>query len=342
MSTRYTVQTGDTLPLIARRFGINVDQLAQTNNITDLNLIFLGQVLMIPDEGGTGIGVTGDFVKENVLPIAPKQRLDWELVKEIFGRGSMVETDIFKVTFPRYDLKVSIGTVSIEPELALTSWAAFQQVGNHSRLMGDLVLLESEVEPVIIRLIESGLELTALHNHLIRETPRVMFLHIAGIGDPVLLALGVKSALSLTNTPFIPPNLQQVFPPLDWSAFEEIFGRRGQRKGRVLLLSIPRAEIITENGVQLPPAMGVAHAVNFQAEGQNIVATTGDFVLLANEVNPVVRIFEGNGISVTAIHNHMLMETPRLFYLHFWAIGQSESLVMVLKRALERTKSILR
>ncbi len=169
-----------------------------------------------------------------------------------------------------------------------------------------------------------------------------MFLHIAGMGNPVLLALGVKSALSRTNTPFTPPNPRQVYPPLDWSVVEEILGRRGQSKGRVLLLSIPRAETITENGMRIPPAMGVAHAVNFQAEGQNIVSPTGDFVLLSSEVDPVVRVLEGNGISVTAIHNHMLMETPRLFYLHFWATGQAERLARVLKSALEQTSSILR
>jgi hypothetical protein len=262
------------------------------------------------------------------------------MVKQVFGRGSLVDTDVFKVTFPRYDLRVYIGAVFVEPDLAFTSWAAFQQIGNQSRVMGDLVLLEREVDPVILKLMENGLEVTALHNHLLRETPRVMFLHIEGTGDPVLLALGVRSALFLTTTPFISPNPQQVFPPLDWSVVEDIFGKRGQRRGRVLLMSIPRKETITENGVQISPTMGVAHAINFQAEGQNIVSTTGDFVLLANEVNPVVRVLEGNGISVTAIHNHMLMETPRLFYLHYWATGQVERLARVLKLALEQTNSM--
>lgn len=272
--------------------------------------------------------------------MSPKLRPDCEMVKEVFGRGSLAEKDVFKVTFPRYDLIVRIGVFAIEPELALTSWVAFQHIDTNSRMMGDLVLLESEIDPVIQKLMESGLEVTALHNHLLHETPRIIFLHIAGMGDPALLALGVRSALFLTNTPFISPNPQEVFPPLDWIVIEEIFGKYGQRKGRVLLLSIPRAETITENGVQIPPAMGVAHAINFQAEGQNIVSTTGDFVLLANEVNPVVRILEGNGISVTAIHNHMLMETPRLFYLHFWATGQAKRLARVLKLAIEQTDSI--
>lgn len=230
---------------------------------------------------------------------------------------------------------VRIDDIKIEPDLAFTSWVAFNQLGNQSMLMGDLVLLESEVGPVMSSLFENGIEVTALHNHLLYESPRIMYLHIKGEGNSIKLAQSIRNALSLTTTPF---NVKQQQPSqIDWSLIENILGRKGSHKDNVLQLSFPRATIISEDGHQLSPAMGIAHGINFQSLGEK-VATTGDFVLFADEVNPVASILKKNNIDVTAIHNHMLTETPRLFYMHFWAVDIPEHLAQTFKSVLNLTK----
>ena len=269
---------------------------------------------------------------------AQQQTTDWQEVEKVFGRKGTVQGDVFKVTFPRSDLKVKVGEVSIEPGLALTSWIAFKQMGSHTMMMGDLVLLESEISPVMNKLVSSGIKITALHNHLVNESPGIMYMHFSGQGDPLRLAEIMKSALAQTNTPLTAPKTQQSSPAVGWSKVESILGWTGQRKGNLLQLSIPRAETISENGMEIPLFMGMATAINFQMVGEK-AATTGDFVLLGSEVNPVVKALTEHGIAVTAIHNHMLSESPRLFFLHFWGINEPETLARSLKAALDKTNS---
>ena len=253
-----------------------------------------------------------------------------------------MQGDVLKIVFPRSDLRVKIDEVSIEPGLALTSWIAFRQMGSQTMMMGDLVLLTSETAPVMAKLVSSGLEVTGLHNHILGESPNIMYMHYSGHGDPVKLAEAMKTVLSLTGTPMIsPPPSSSPETQIDWSKIESILSRTGQRKGNLLQLSVPRAETITENGMGVPSSMGVATAINFQMVGED-AATTGDFVLIANEVNPVVRALTEHGIAVTAIHNHMLHESPRLFFLHFWGVGTAEKLTQGLKAALDKTNSIKR
>ncbi len=271
---------------------------------------------------------------------AARQQPDWQVVEKVFGRKGTVHGDVLKIVFPRSDLRVKIDEVSIEPGLALTSWIAFRQMGSQTMIMGDLVLLTSETAPVMAKLVSSGLEVTGLHNHILGESPNIMYMHYSGHGDPVKLAEAMKTVLSLTGTPMISP-LPSSSPEtqIDWSKIESILSRTGQRKGNLLQLSVPRAETITESGMGVPPSMGVATVINVQMVGED-AATTGDFVLIANEVNPVVRALTVHGIAVTAIHNHMLHESPRLFFLHFWGVGTQEKLAQGLKAALDKTNSI--
>lgn len=322
----YTVQFGDTIFTIARHFGINPLIIAQVNNIVYPDEIIMGEKLIIP-------------VYPKTMPVKfpnNSEQYDWTAVKKIFGQEGSTVKDVFKAAFPRFDLKVNIGDVYIDPYLALTSWVAFEKLEHNSIMMGDLVLIESEIEPVMSRLIENGIEVTALHNHLLHEIPRIMYMHIHGTGNPIKLAQGVKDALSLTKTPFMKME-HQASSQADWRIVEDILGSKGSHKDNVLQLSFPRVRMFREHGMVIPPSMGVSHAVNFQSEGQN-AAATGDFVLLANEVNPVVRALRENGISVTAIHNHMLYEVPRIFFLHFWAVGQPERLAKTLKYVVELAK----
>ncbi len=260
---------------------------------------------------------------------------DWQTVERVFGLKGMVQGEVFKITFPRSDLKVMVNETSIEPGLGLTSWIAFKQMGSQTIMMGDLVLLTSEVGPVMAKLVSSNLLVTALHNHIIGESPNVMYMHFNGQGEPVKLAETMKAVLALTNTPLTPPQPQQSFPSIDWSKVESILGWTGQRKGNLLSIAIPRAKAITENGMEIPPSLGVATALNFEIIGKK-AATTGDFVLTANEVNSVVKALTEHGITVTAIHNHMLTESPRLFFLHFWGVDEPEKLAEGLKAALDK------
>ncbi|KIN80674.1 DUF1259 domain-containing protein [Clostridium botulinum] len=322
----YKVQYSDTLYTIAHRFGICIGMLALSNNIFWPHQIFEGQKLLIP------IAVSNkDLNSRN-----HRAKYDLETIKNIFSQKGTTAGGVFKFTFPRFDLKVRIDGIIIEPDLALTSWVAFNQLGNHSMMMGDLVLLENEVGPVMSSLIENGIEVTAIHNHLLHESPRIMYLHIKGEGDSIKLAQSVKNALSLTTAPF---NIKKQQPPsqIDWTVIEEILGHKGSHKGKVLQLSVPRTTIISEDGHQLSPAMGISHAINFQSVGPN-VATTGDFVLLANEVNPVISILKKKNIAVTAIHNHMLTEVPRLFFMHFWAVDKPEKLAQAFRAVLDLAK----
>lgn len=280
-------------------------------------------------------GIQSETVSKSFYGLSQEHSPNWETVKRIFTNGS-VHDDVFKVTFPRSDLHVKVGGVQIDPNLALTSYLAFKQVGTQSMMKGDLVLLEQEVMPVETKLAELGIEMSALHNHIIDENPKIMYLHVAGQGDPVILAQNMKDALTLTSTPLtsVPPEKSP--STFSWSKVENIIGWKGQQRGKVFQFSIPRQERITENGVVIPPAMGIAMPINFQVIGDK-AAATGDFVLFSNEVNPVIRELTKNGITVTAIHNHMLNESPRLFFLHFWAVDEPEKVAHGLRAALNQT-----
>nr|WP_278431160.1 DUF1259 domain-containing protein [Brevibacillus laterosporus] len=277
----------------------------------------------------------GEAVTKSLSGISQKQGLNWESVKRVFNKGS-IQNDVFKVTFPRSDLQVKVGSVQIDPNLALTSYLAFKQVGNHAMMMGDLVLLEKEVKPVETKLAELGIEVTALHNHIIEENPKIMYLHVAGHGDPVILAEKMKDVLTVTGTPLTATPPEKSPSTFNWSKVEDIIGWKGEQRGKVFQFSIPRPEEITEKGVGILPAMGIGMPINFQVIGDK-AATTGDFVLFSNEVNPVIRELTKNGITVTAIHNHMLDESPRLFFLHFWAVDDPEQLAYGLRAALNQT-----
>lgn len=273
------------------------------------------------------------------------QKSDWNAVEKVFGKKGNVQDNVFKITYPRSDLKVKIGDFSVVPGLALTSWIGFIKVNDKSMMMddqtmmmGDLVLLDNEVEPVILKIISVNLEVTALHNHLIGETPEIKYVHFSGKGNPVKLAKAIKSVIALTGTPFNPPQAQNQEVTPDWSKVEAVLGTSGKHNGNLLQYGFPRLEKLTESGMEMPPYMGMATGINFQMAGSK-AAITGDFVLLAVEVNPVLKTLTDNGIAVTAIHNHMLYDNPRLFMMHFWAVDDPEKLAKGIKAALDKTNS---
>jgi hypothetical protein len=279
------------------------------------------------------------IVSSVLLLVAAAPKRDWKDVEQAFGRaGTLLPGDVYKVSFPRSDLTVTLDGVTIKPALALGAWAAFKEIGGgHVMAMGDLVLLESEVPWVMDALQKGGIEQSALHNHLLREFPHVMYMHFDGHGDAAKLARVLHDALELTKTPMGPaPPPASTSPAfaLPTAELDHIIGRPGKVAGGTYQFAVQRAEKIMEHGAEVPPSMGMAIPLNFQPTGNGRAAITGDFVLLATEVNPVIRILRKGGIAVTAIHSHMLEETPRLFFMHFWANDDAVKLATTLRAAL--------
>lgn len=265
---------------------------------------------------------------------------DWNAVGQALGKaGSMQSGDVYKVSLPRSDLQVTVGGVQLKPALALGSWVAFKKMGNMTMVMGDLVLTEDEVTPVLTKLQEGGVEQTALHNHLLHESPRVMYMHIHAMGDAVKIAKAIHDALALSKTPFTAPASggdQTQDLGIDTKQIDQSMGQTGKVNSGVYQFSIPRAEQVSDNGMDVPPSMGVAQAINFQPTGGGKAAITGDFVLIASEVNPVIKALRDNGIEVTALHSHMLTENPHLFFMHFWANDDALKLARGLRAALDK------
>jgi len=269
---------------------------------------------------------------------------DWKAVEQALGKsGQLQDGDVFRVGMPRTDLSVTVKGVPVKAAFALGSYAAFKQVGDHAMVMGDLVLLDQEVPAVMSGLFNAGLEVTAVHNHVNEVSPHVMYMHYEGHGDALQLARGLRQALSASATPLgAAPAAPAATsgPTLDSKQIEQSLGRTGREIGAGLFqVTAPRAEAITENGTPLLPAMGVVTVMNFQAVADGKAAITGDFVLLDREVNPVARALRQHGVDVTAIHNHGLLDTPRLFYMHFWAVDEPAKLATALKAALDQTNS---
>ena len=276
-------------------------------------------------------------------PAAYAVEPDWKAVEQALGKlGQLQPGDVFRVGMPRTDLSVTVKGVPVKAGFALGSYAAFKQMGDQAMVMGDLVLLDQEIPGVMSGLFSGGLEVTAVHNHVNEVSPHVMYMHYEGHGDAVQLAKALRQALSASATPLGAPATPPVAggPTIDTKLIEQTLGRSGRDLGAgVFQVTVPRAEAITENGMPLLPAMGVVTVLNFQAVADGKAAITGDFVLIDKEVNPVARTLRQYGVDVTAIHNHGLLDVPRLFYLHFWAVDLPARLAQALRAALDQTNS---
>lgn len=272
--------------------------------------------------------------------------VDWKQVGEALGKaGTQLPGGIYKVALPRTDLKVTLDGIDIKPGFALGGWLAFEPTGQESVVMGDLVLTEDEVNPVMTKALSGGLQVTALHNHLLRNQPFTMYMHVMGTGDPVHLARVLHNALTVSRTPLatadagnsqataVPANPPKI--DLDTAALDRTLGAKGINNGGILQYGIPRAEPVKDMGVIVPPAMGTAQSINFEPLGDDKAAITGDFVLTANEAAPVMKALRDNGIEITALHNHMIDEEPRLFFMHFWAHDDAVKLAKGIRAALD-------
>ena len=272
----------------------------------------------------------------------PGGAVDWKSVADVFGfPGDVLPGGVIRFNMPRKDLHVSVGGTEIKPGLALGGWA-FHMVGkNDAMVMGDLVLTEEEVAPVMKTLEDGGVEVTALHNHLIGESPRILYIHMGGHGDPVKMARTIKQAVALTKTPLPQGGGAKESEDLgfDVAAVEKILGHPGTMSGGVLHVNVPRAEKLTEEGMDTPPSMGAGTSINFQPTGNGKAAIAGDFAMRWKEVGPVTKVLQDNGVQAVALHSHALNDVPRLFYMHFWANDDAVKLAKTLRSALDNINS---
>jgi biotin operon repressor len=272
---------------------------------------------------------------------AHAQGIDWKKVDDALGRSAAVTDDVHRYGFPRSDLHVTLDGVDIKPGFALGGWVALKPAHDGAMVMGDLVLLETEINPVISKLQEGGLEITAIHNHLLRSSPATFYMHVGGHGDAVKIATAIHTALGASKTPLGAPAAAGTQPAieLDTAQLDQIIGAKGRSNGGVYQFGVPRRDAVKEGGMDIAPAgaMGLATGINFQPTGGGKAAITGDFVLAATEVNPVIKELRAAGIEVTALHSHMLDEQPRLFFMHFWANDDAVKLARGLRAALDKT-----
>jgi Domain of Unknown Function (DUF1259) len=275
-----------------------------------------------------------------VLATPAKAETNWLVVDTILTRTGAVSGEVHRYGLPRSDLNVSLDGVALKPGFALGGWVAFEPMGDKAMMMGDLVLTETEINPVMSKLLSEGLQVTALHNHLLRANPPTFYMHVAGTGDPAQLARLVRAALEESKTPF------DVKPPAETAAASGAFdfdtakvdaaiGHKGKANGGVYQFGIPRADTIKMDGMAVPGAMGTAIGINFQPTGGGNAAITGDFVALSSELKPLITALRDNGIEVTAIHNHMVGDDPRTFFIHFWANDDAIKLANGLGAALQ-------
>jgi hypothetical protein len=274
---------------------------------------------------------------------ASAQEINWGKIDETLGRKAAVTEDVHRYGFPRTDLNVTLDGVTIKPALALGGWVAFKPMHGGAMVMGDLVLLETEINPVMSKAIASGLEITAIHNHVLRGSPATFYMHVGGHGDAEKLATAIRDALGASKTPMTsaPPASPPPAVDLDTAQLDKIIGAKGQNNGGVYQFAVPRRDPVNENGMALTPPgpLGVSTAIGFQPTGGGKAAITGDFVLIGTEVNPVIKELKAAGIDVTAIHSHMLTEQPKLIFMHFWANDDAIKLAKGLRAAIDKTAS---
>jgi hypothetical protein len=287
----------------------------------------------------TSISGLGFALTLAITAQAHAAEIDWTKVDAALGKTASVQGEVHRYGIPRSDLQVTLDGVAIKPALALGGWVAFEPAKDGTMLMGDIVLTENEVTPVMTKLLQSGIEITALHNHLMRATPATFYMHIRGHGDPVKLVTAIREALADSKTPFEPPTAnaaQTAKLDLDTDKLDHVIGAKGKVNGGVYQFSIPRRDAVTENGMPAPAAMGTGTAISFQPTGGGKAAIAGDFVVTAEELNPMITALRQNGIEVVAIHSHMLEEQPRLLFVHFWANDDADKLAAGLRSALDK------
>jgi len=265
---------------------------------------------------------------------------DFGEVERILGVPGQMQEGAVVFSFPRSDIKITIDGDPVPTALGFGSWTAWKAMGNGFMVMGDLVLLENEINPVISALAEANTNVTALHNHFLREEPRIMYMHIAGMGPAAPMANGIRNALDKTGTPKTQASTSASALALDTKRIEEIIGHPGKAGGGVFKITLGRPGV-KMNGVELTASMGLNTWAAFTGTNER-AHVAGDVAMTANEVNRVIRALRRGGIDIAAVHNHMLDEQPRIFFLHYWGTGPAERLAQTVREAFDWAKGPVR
>src|SRR6266568_3835505 len=281
--------------------------------------------------------VVAVLASSGVAAAAPA--LDGAQIQELTGaKGKLDEKEgVFKVSVPRADLKVVAGGVHLTPPMGLTTWAAFTRSGEHTMVMGDMCLTEDQVNPVMSAALDNGLEVTALHNHFLGDTPKVMFMHIGGAGDEAALAAAVGKVFARIKETSggrgeLPKgDIDPAKTSLDPAKIEAVLGRKGELAGGVYKVVVGRTALM--HGHEVGATMGVNTWAAFAGSDEAAVVD-GDFAMLEPELQGVLKALRGAGIAVVAIHQHMAGEQPRILFLHYWGIGRTADLAKGLRAAL--------
>jgi hypothetical protein len=275
----------------------------------------------------------------------PPTGLDTARIEQLTGAKGKLdpsEAGVFKVSVPRSDLTVTAAGVHLTPPMGLTSWASFKRTGDHIVVMGDTVMLEDQVNPVLSAALDNGLEVTALHNHFFWDSPKVMFMHIGGVGDETKLAAAVGKVLAKIKETSggkgdIPrADIDPSKTTLDPTKIEAVIGQKGQLADGVYKVTIGRSTQM--HGQAVATAMGVNTWAAFAGSDEQAVVD-GDFAMRESELQAVLKALRGAGIDIVAIHQHMAGEEPRILFLHYWGVGRTQDLARGLRAALDQTKS---
>lgn len=247
----------------------------------------------------------------------------------------------YKVTVPQNDLNVVVDGFKIIPPMGLGSWAAFSSTGDGVMLMGDIVVTEKDLKPVQKEIIDQGLTITAIHNHFVRNEPDVMYMHIGGMGSEQELGQKVKAVFDkvaeIRGSNPGDAKAGTVENSLNTKAIDSILGHTGSMNNGVYKLTIGRPDVdLTEHDASVSTFMGFNTWASWQGTPEN-AAVAGDFTMLEDEVAPVIKALIENDIEVVAVHNHMVHEEPRIFFLHYWGIGNATKLAQGLRQALDQT-----
>ena len=274
------------------------------------------------------------------VPAFAKNGLDTARIEQLTGlKGKWNEKEaVFKVEMPRSDLAITAAGAKLTPPLGLTAWAAFTKAGAHTVVMGDMVLTEDQVNPAMSAALDNGLEVTALHNHFFWESPRVMFMHIGGMGDEAKLAAGVAKVFEAMKQKFDVPSasIDPASSTLDPKKIDAVLGRSGEMNKGVYKVTIGRE--VKMAGHTMGNAMGVNTWAGFAGSDEQAIVD-GDFAMLESEMQSVLKALRHAGINIVAIHQHMTGESPRMLFLHYWGVGRTEDLARGLKNALGQTRS---
>ncbi len=286
-----------------------------------------------------------DPLKESTeKPLKNKYELkaiDIELLKSELGLEGKEEDGQFKITVPQNDLNVMVDGFKIIPPMGLGSWVAFAPTSEEPMIMGDIVVTEKDLKPVQQEVIKQGLTITAIHNHFVRNEPDVMYMHIGGMGSAQKLAKSVKAILDkVTEIREVNPSsakISTVENTLDTKLIDSILGFSGTMNNGVYKITIGRPDVkLKEHGAPVSTFLGFNTWASWQGTPEK-AAVAGDFTMTADEVAPVIKALIENDIEVVAVHNHMVHENPRIFFLHYWGIGQAEKLAKGLRKALDET-----